>query len=132
MKSLCIGMLFQTNGSGSDQVRYRIGVGCETSAQSDALRVCGDAVTPARQESTDETCPPLEQERAQNFQAPSAPLTTWPGTAERLVFTPPPRFASQIARESRVPEALFKRNRVDVPGKRGFVPEALARTGIEA
>lgn len=30
---------------------YRVGVGCEVSAQSDALRVCGDAAHPARQES---------------------------------------------------------------------------------
>lgn len=51
MKYLRSGMLFQTNGSGSDQVRYRIGVGCETSAQSDALRDCGDAAHPARQKS---------------------------------------------------------------------------------
>lgn len=104
----------------------RIGVGCEFfRAQSDALRVCGDAVAPARQESTDETRPPLGQKRAQNFQALSDPLTTWPGTAERLVFTPPQRFAPLSAREVRVPEALIKRIRVDVPGKRGFVPAHL-------
>ncbi len=102
---------------------HRVGVGCSGfAAQSDALRVCGDAVTPARQESTDETRPPLAFERAQNFQALSDPLTTWPGTAERLVFTPPQRFARLSAREIRVPEALLKRRGVDVPGKRGFVP----------
>ncbi len=50
MKPKMEGSAFSDERRDSRKKMYRVGVGCDVSAQSDALRVCGDAAHPARHE----------------------------------------------------------------------------------